>query len=271
MHCNGFDHELRDSIERRDTAGRPELREHALGCARCRPVWEQHVLLERAVQTWKGRVPPVDLTDRIMAHWAFDGGAELSERLGYAETPALSAEHNGRLLANSPRLASGMTRPAERRIGGGIVVAAAVAALAILLSPLLWRANDQVGPDVPDVAGPAQRNEAPAPRGERPPQDRNASARVEFAQGTVRLDSAVREAGSAWMGLANEATGTVREMAVFLPERTLIAAVSPAEPVEPASRWTDRLRQDIAPIGRDVGKAMDFLLEAVSVGPERAL
>jgi hypothetical protein len=87
------------------------------------------------------------------------------------------------------------------------------------------------------------------------------------------VDAAVREAGTAWLGLANEATGTVREMAAFFPDRTLASAGQPeadGNAPQPA-RWTEKLRNGIAPIQRDVGQAMDFLLDAVPLGQDRAI
>jgi hypothetical protein len=269
MHCNTFDHELRVSIESRDTPVRPELREHALSCARCRPAWEQHVLLERAVQAWKDHLPAVELTDRIMAHWAFESGEDPSGRL--VDGRIRSGGSPARLDARAERpaaVAPAAVDLAPRKLPGRVALAAAVAALLVLLSPLLWRAPNAKQAGAPNLAGQRQQ---PSPESvPQRPSDRPQPGPDGLR--TVRLDAAVREAGSAWMGLANEATGTVRELAVFLPERAVAAAVpaSDSRTLPPDHGWTDRFRDDLAPIGRDVGKAMDFLRDVVSL-PDQAL
>lgn len=266
MNCNGFQSELRRAIEQREAAGRADLRAHADVCPRCAPEWEQHALLEAAVAGWKGRIPQVDLADRIMAHWAFDAGAELAERL----TAELGDQPVAPRCEPAPSLPVVVTTGRRRNrqtIGKWAAVGAAVAALVILLSPLVWRpdAERQAGPQVADVPAPA------APVADSPAQPDVPPLRRDTQ--TARVDAAVREAGTAWLGLANEATGTVREMAAFFPERTLASVDSPETDLSapPPARWTEKLRNGIAPIQRDVGQAMDFLLEAVPLSRNRAI
>jgi hypothetical protein len=146
-----------------------------------------------------------------------------------------------------------------------MAMAAAVAVVAILAVPLLWRAADE------HAANPrmADASSSPAPADARPDE----LAPAPPVPQTMRLDRAVRNAGSAWLGLASEATGTVREMAAFLPEQAVASAAQPEVEMRlpQAARWTEKLRSEIAPIQRDVGRAMDFLLEAVPLSRNRAI
>jgi hypothetical protein len=243
MNCNGFDTELRRAVERREAGRQADLRAHAEACPRCAAHWGQHEMLEQAVAAWKSQMPPVDLTDRVMAHWAFEDGGD-----------------------RCPSRVATVHKSDRRTLGKWAVLGAAVAVLAILLSPLLWRSSKD-HPGSVEIAGGS-------PASQRPQdgliQDDSSTAARRVSP--VRLESAVREAGSAWMGLAKEAGGTVREMAAFLPERTLASV--PQRDVEQAPQqpgWTEKLRNEIAPIQRDVGRAMDFLLDTVPLGRSRAI
>lgn len=265
MNCNGFQGELRNAVEQRKAAGRADLRAHADVCPRCALEWERHALLEAAIAGWKGGLPQVDLADRVMAHWAFDAGAALTDRLR-SDGDVVGPDCEPLPAVSTRGAGAGAQRRHRLNAGRWAAVGAAVAALLILLSPLVWRPGDERR-ERPQVS------ETPAPRPTADIVTQPDVAPVPRAAQTVRVDAAVREAGTAWLGLANEATGTVREMAAFFPERTLAAAdqseieVSVPQP----ARWAERLRNEIAPIQRDVGQAMDFLLEAVPLSRNRAI
>lgn len=278
MNCTGFERELRRAVERRDRSVPTDLREHAAECPRCAALWEQHDVLEHAVAAWKRHVPAADLADRVMAHWAFDAGAERSARLVAVDRSQPSqSDGNGCPIAAAPARTAASTRTVERKPGSRIMVAVALAVLAALLSPLWWQPDQPPGVGAPRVAQDQPSLEATRPE---PGRAEVADAVVVNQpppgprEPAVRLDAAVRDAGSAWLELASQAGGTVREMSAFLPERALASALRPdTEPAasrEPA-RWTETLQRELEPISRDVGKAMDFLREAVPAGNGRAL
>jgi len=244
--CTEFDRRLEAAIEERRL---PEaaLREHAAGCERCRAAWEQYALLDEAITAWRAGVPDVDLTDSVLSRLAFDSQTT-------APAATVAAVHS-------------------RRRARWIAVASASAAallVALLLSPLA-RVND-----APEVAGNQPVLPATGPANSSTPEAAEPLAPVVAVRPAVdendddtELTLLVRDAGSAYLGLANGAAEAVAQGAMLLPAVALVSGDGVTVDEAPAS-WVDQFRRDLTPIGRNIENALEFLFDAVPAEPPPA-
>jgi hypothetical protein len=111
--CDDFQEQLRTAVELRSDA-EPELRApadadgvfsgqvssrrepaHALECAECRTLWNEHVLLAQAIGEWRTRTPEIDLADRILHRWLEERDSECvdSEPGASPNSEKLAAHH----------------------------------------------------------------------------------------------------------------------------------------------------------------------------------
>jgi len=248
--CTEFERRLEAAIEERRL---PEaaLREHAAGCERCRAAWEQYALLDDAIAAWRAGVPDVDLADAILSRLAFDSQTTAPAPLAAQNLPAA---------------------PSRRRARWVAVASASAAALfaALLLSPLA-RVND-----APEVARDQPVLPSAAPVIPSTPDPAEPSAPVVAVRPAVdendddaELTLLVRDAGSAYLGLANGAAEAVAQGAVLLPAVALVSGDGATADEAPAS-WVDQFRRDLTPIGRNIENALEFLLDAVPAEPPPA-
>lgn len=77
--CNAFARELRRDL-RHPRELSPDLERHAAHCPRCRRLWEERVLLDRAIAHWRGSAPGVDLTGRVFEATPIDIGSPHARR-----------------------------------------------------------------------------------------------------------------------------------------------------------------------------------------------
>ncbi len=82
LNCTEFEARLMQAVEDRESLEGSfedeadpqsqlwqELRARANACPHCRQLWNEFALLERVLPVWKTQLPPVDLTDAVMARW----------------------------------------------------------------------------------------------------------------------------------------------------------------------------------------------------------
>ena len=156
-----------------------------------------------------------------------------------------------RVAAGQPAAASRPARSSRLRWAVALTTAAAVCALAVILWP---------APENRQVV------ESPQPPVVEPQQDDTPLEPVVAMQ--PAHEGAVRKGGDAIMVLAENAAGAVVKTPMFLPPASALSAGDTGQTDEaPASSWLAEWSQDLQPIGREVGNAMNFLLDAVPLEP----
>lgn len=229
MNCTEFEQSLNRAVESRSEADLRNLRDHAAGCALCRGLWHRFTLLQQAIPHWKADVPDVDLADSVIL----------------------------RVAAAEPVAVSSTSKSFRERWATAMVVAAAACMMAFVLWPAPV-ANNQPAPQNGAVAVEQPRNVKP----------REAPQTPVMASRPQLEDRAVRKGGDAIMVLAENAASTMVKTPMFLPPAGALSLAEPEEGEEaPASSWIAEWSQDLQPIGREVGNAMNFLLDAVPLDP----
>lgn len=244
MNCNEFQSQLDLALEERHPPNHPALSGHASSCAECQRLWEDWLLLERAVGVWKDRPETieVDLTDRVL---------DAARRDGLVSS-------NGVAVANAPTI-----EPAEaderRRSIWPLVVTAALVLLAALVvfreGPNQIADNDQsdpqseppeevavapdslIVPDLPDIPLPEQQPD---------------------------FEHLIADARSAWKSLAERATSQASGFSVFLPNIREDIGFEEPEVTQPEE--TLEIQVGPMPLPDGVNRAFDFLFE--QAGPE---
>ena len=205
------------------------LREHARACRRCGDRWEQFAILDRAISDWRIQLPEVDLADAVLARMAFDNPASRTT-LSVHSTESKTARGRARPLAAITICATALV----------------VACLVILTPGHSPGPSNSPGDDtaIVETAPPA-------------------------AEPAEPIDVALRDAGSAWLALANQTAEAVTEAGTLRPSPDVLAEVE--APAPPTRRWYESLGEDLKPIGANVENAAGFLIEAVSINSPSTL
>lgn len=246
MNCNEFENARRHAVESRTAVLSESLRAHSERCEDCAASVAADAVLARSLPEWLSAVPPTDLTDSVLNQWR----SELAAASVNSTAPAVTRR--------APKLTStnSETSRNSRAPGRGMTIVAAVCLLAI--APLIVSTSVSVehNPMKPLSGVVAHRNAEPNSR-------RVVSPATAPAP---EIDGIVRNVGSAYLGLAYDVRDTLSDAAVLISEVDLQSEaaatdgdlVPPTKDV-PRGEWTNEFK----PIGRKVGKAFGFLLEAI--------
>jgi hypothetical protein len=249
LSCTEFERQLTETVERRGSADREALRQHACACAKCRALWLDALLVDRAVAGWKKPVPAAGLTDRILSHVAAASAAE--EAGAHDAAPLVSATRGGHRAGVPP--GRRVTRVAASALTGLAVCLIAVLVVGRALRPapveqmqIAAVQNHVSNPSAPAVMDPAPGANAPQPR------PAIAAAPVELM---------VADAGSAYLHLAGKAARAVTAASVLVPTADVARETSPAPKHE--DRWVEGVEREIAPVTHQLSHAFNFLIQAV--------
>jgi hypothetical protein len=250
MSCTEFSHRLDEAIERRESLDTVWLREHATGCAECRPLWLDALAVDQAIARWKKPVPVAGLTDRILAQVTADAAAVTADAsVGIEQGLAKPVADE---IAPQPR------RRVNRTAG------AVITALALCVCAVLFLSRPRPQPPVarPEVARSAE----PVVTASREQKLQPASPVAALAVRPAPIASApvevmVADAGSAYLHLAGDAAKAVTAASVLVP------SADPADEVPAAPKdeepWVDGMRREIAPVTHQLSHAFEFLIHAV--------
>ena len=269
--CTEFEQRLRESIETRADIDVAAFCARAAACDGCQRLWEEHLLLNRAVTEWNSDRPDVDLADAVLAQHAFNVSAANENPLTpvdahTVEMPEFAAsaalESRPRVLLRS--VISGSAQRYSSRQRNSALAVLAAAALVLFFIAIPFNPTAVVNPSTVDDR-----------LADRPPTARHIELTPEIAEVEetgADVEAMVRDAGSAYLELARDAAGVFTDTVVFIPEQTLPTA-GPADASDSNSNDTERSvswGQELDPIRRDVGHAIDFLFETISNDAEPA-
>jgi hypothetical protein len=264
--CTEFEQFLKESVELRRPVENAIVRGHIRDCAQCEQLWQQFTLLDQTIPQWKSCLPPVDLTDAVLAQLAFNQSFEINDP-SHADVVASSQRERS---ASMPDPRSRNDRPERLRAvslvrrnnsGSGrsvVAVLAVVATVLLLISQPFGSGTTFQSNTLEDSAVVRSRRTIPVetPAGE----------------SATDVEAIVRDAGSAYLVLARNTADVFSDAVALIPKQTFLqpdgastsdSAADNANPEIPFGR-------QLKPIGRDVEHAFDFLFEAILTGKEPA-
>lgn len=247
MNCSEFQQRLEEAVENHGptAAERVALVEHLEGCSEqeCRQVWQQAEAVAQAVRCWREDVVQVDLSESVLGRLR----SEQAARLAREEVPTLEPRY---ALVRDPAPAAGTAATSSSPGRIGISVATLAAGLLLVLSVLT-------------LSGPAHRETASTgnfPRhsvaavDQLPQRDRPSH---EVAGVPQRAGG--RLAGS-YASMPLSATQFLTDAVVLVVPGDL---TDPEEEPSPADAWAERLEKRWEPIGRELNRSLEVLMEAV--------
>jgi hypothetical protein len=240
MNCSEFQQRLEQAVEAHGpTAGeQAALEEHLTSCPtdECGRLWQQTTLISDAVRCWKVEVDPLDLTDRVLVRLR----DEAAVRRYREAAPTLEPRYAFVREPSPVRLAE---QPSSRRSVSMVTLAAA---LLLVLSVLTLR-------------GPAPRDLASLPLA---PADRDVAS-DEVSQ----RDLPAVITGGRHGRLAGTYAAMPLSATQFLTDAVVLVVPAdlsdPEEEPSPADVWADRLGKRWEPIGRELNRSLELLIEAV--------
>lgn len=230
MNCNESLELLDAQFEQEFWFEPPGLTAHLRRCASCRAAWKSRKLLCEALQAWKCNVPQVDLAHRVV---------ERQLKVAARGPGGCPSSHPGRPA--SPLPASG-----RQRLVQVLLAAAALVAVVLMLPPRLLPNRSRTPRDEMAASAPAERQRS----------DGKPSRTVVLAE--PHRPKIARRASVAQGALTKQALGVLGAAAslVMPPSR---APADTSAPWEVPSGLVDGLQEAMAPIGRGLNEALDFL------------
>jgi len=236
MNCVEFENRLHASIERHETSCHDELREHANRCKRCDALWQESLFLDQMIAVWKSDLVEPDLVDFVIGEVQDDRQL----RGQRAEGKSVSIRPAGRRM----QVTNDVAIQRRYRSGVAVLVIVVAAMLLVMLDLGLFR----------------------------PATDRSRQRPfVQFTNGLYAENKSyeefqlfLKETRSSYTALTQEAVQAVPDLTGWL---TVLRPTQQAIEMkdEPDRPWAEDVQQSLEPIGRDLGKAMDFLYNTLPV------
>jgi len=260
LSCTEFEQQLREAIDSRAAVDEAAFCAHAADCDDCLRQWEEYQLLSVAIAEWNSDQPEIDLVDAVLAQHAFRGNEEHAiqptpqavEAENIATAPGL--ESRPRVFLQTVKTASDPIHSSRQRYSVLAVLASAALVLCLIATPFNPPSVET------QLTGRSLTASHPAP---------NPKMADDEATG-ADVEALVRDAGSAYMGLARDAADVFTDTVAFIPEQTLPTA-NPTNALDSNaddSKQSIPWGQELEPIRRDVGQAIDFLFETISTEVE---
>jgi hypothetical protein len=257
--CTEFEAYLHAAVEERTCPDEAALTEHARGCAACRQRLDEFRLLDRAVSAWKADVVEVDLVDAILAQHAFNQSQTVEAEPSPPATTRIASTvpepgNNGRtdnvtVYLHPTRPSNLQPSPASHSRGVYAVLAVAAVLMVVVANPFSRPESDL--PPTQNVAitdVPTQPDEPVPPEAD--------------------VETIVRDAGTAYIELARGAADIFTDTVVLIPEPVIPQSAGDAGTNEASG--TQPWGEELAPIRRDVGHAIDFLFNTITNEDEPA-
>lgn len=240
MNCTEFQSQMDRSLEERCPLDETALGGHAASCADCRPLWEDWLLLERAIGQWnqRGDVLDSELTDRVI---------EAARREGLVSS-------DGVPVADAPVVNAPVVQPnaesSHRRSIWPLLVTAALVLLAVLI--VFREKPNQVAHQQPEAPGePTRLVTIP---------DRLPVPDIALPEEQPDLNHVLADARSAWKLLTQRAAAQASDLRVFVPDIRSDIGLEAESETQPEDDPENGVLPMPLPDG--VNRAFDFLFEA---------
>ena len=245
MSCNELSQLLNESVENRSTLEERVLTAHTAKCDSCAALVDSHFLLSRGIGSWLEGVPDVDLTEAVLADLAVDSNLTFQSAPTFQAAIETPSDHVSRQIPSR-----------------GIALVLAAAVCLFVVAPLLFSPNGpqtiQTPTDHKTLAAIETGASHPASNPAVEPQP--------------EINGLVRNMGTAYLGLAGEMQTTLNDAADLIPTVSFtgteisVPKTNSGDP-KPNSANTPEWTDDFKPIGKKVGKAFGFLLDAIPMNP----
>lgn len=241
MNCHEFQSQLDDALDQRLSPDHSSLSGHASSCPECRRLWEDWLLLERAVGEWKNHREPVevDLTDRVIAAASREG----------------LVVSNGRPVSKAPAVRTvpgGGASPAEPEVPGrGLWPLLVTVALVLLAAFIVFREGpDQIAVNPPEEDEPTEFVRIP---------DNVPVPDIPLPEEQPDLDHLIADTRSAFRSLTHQAAAQASDLIVFLPDLREDIGLEDKDETQPAE--VQDINVGPVPLPDRVNRVFDFLFD----------
>lgn len=254
MNCTEFHNRIEEMRPEESRFADPGLWEHLVYCSSCREVWESQSVVLEATHAWMEQsLPDVDLADRVLQELSRESLSRTS-----LSVPLPTTEEDGNSVPNF------VWQPSPKR---SVLSRSFAAASALVLTAVmaLFVFNDAPKPSLPqDVTAASSKRDIP----------HNGITGSEMSTPATQpaIDDLVRDAGSAYLMLAQETAGAVSDVSLL---------ISSSEPnasglelgslgVESPTDWMGIWKEKVTPPPDSVWSALDFLWKDLPAKSESA-
>ena len=228
MNCSTFKKQLEESIENRLVNTSPEFEKHINVCATCAELAKSSYTLDRVIERWKNEKFDIDLVDRVLAN------VDTFEQESSTEKVTVSNNQKFEKLE--------FIKPARKNQSRFATLSAAL--LVMLTSVLLIQSNR----DETSTGSFATRN---------------GSYSTNSTEKNMELDEIIFDVGSAYLALANNTADSVSGAVNIVSSREKNENEVNQSKGRFQYQWIKSLGNDLKPIQKDLGEAMDFLYESL--------
>ena len=229
MNLVEYQSKLEIMIESQHFDQRAQLEKLATTSAEHQHLWEDFLILEQALPSWKRSLPEIDLVDAVLA--------QLESPPDNGEQPPATAE---KTLA---------TDPPVPRISAPWIWGSSLVAAALLIAATLPFFSSRNGIDSSStVATSTTLIPVPEPDRHQPPTQQS-------------FDQLLKNAGAASWGLAQSTAGAMSEAVTLVPVTRPGSQATDAVPSE--SNWVDDINSEMQPIKDQINHAWNFIIHSV--------
>lgn len=247
MNCEEFQIHLYSAVENRDHhCSSVNIGEHVQNCetAACQQAWAEYQLLSNVVSVWQASLQQIQLADGVIDRLRGATGSVCSIVQSHS-APECGGDLDGKTFIDRETVTSITSRKRHAGIRG-IAALACAAACVLLLVPLLRLVSS---PEF-ELAHMNRKGRASSGSEIGPDQTRRTS--------TVGL----------YAGVPQSATEFVTDaMVLFVPADL---SDSEEEPPTRSEQWRGRLSEQLEPISRELGTAVDAFLKVVNQPQQRS-
>ncbi len=224
MNCSTFKKQLENSIENRVTIDSPDFAQHQKECASCAKLWKSSKALDHAIEQWNEEEFNIDLVDRILFHL----------------NPLLPSSTNPNNVNLNPTNKSELPYSADRYNKNNFAAICAVAVVMITAFFVVQSDPDRELQNRMVLTNSNQSNEK-----------------------NLELDSIIEDVGSAYLSLANDTAHSVTDALTIVGSKDKDTNQKIEGDRSSQYQWIKSLGNDLKPIQKDLGEAMDFLYETL--------
>ncbi len=230
MNCLTFKTQLDESIENRVTIDSPEFEKHKKDCASCAELLQSSHTLDYVIDQWKKEEFNVNIVDRVLFH------------LNWSQSDSSSKQSVIRSKDEADIAFS-----SHRTHNKSSFAAISATALVLISSIIMIQSNRDDSQTVRLVSG------------------HNRTISTDNNEKNMELDEIIFDVGSAYLALANNTADSFSGAVNIVSSRDKNGNEKNKTKQGSQYRWIKSLGNDLKPIQKDLGEAMDFLYESLPV------
>lgn len=253
--CTEFQQQLQEAVELQTQLPPKLLQAHLASCPSCAELMNDSLLIEQSLPAWLSEIPPVDLSESIVTAWQTE--CKTTHEFQTTQQPAKEPQ------ADFSEIASHKKRAKKTRILTAVFL---VAVCFIAMFPLMHERFIPEKPLAKNDPTKSSPTKQPAitdtPKNQPKNNDQNIVKKNNNRDNGVALNAKI-----AYLKLAMSMQSTLGNAVTLLSASQLSGSqfpnATPKKPTHVPPHEKNEWEQRIKPIGKNVGKAFHFLLDAI--------